>query len=855
MKMRFSRDAGFFRIDGRTLLALQTLLLLFPASYNSLVADDSLVFLGDANPQLRIEHQQQWGDFGWNTAAAATGRPGSPMRIGDQTYERGLGHHASGEIVVPLNGQYVEFRSQVGVQWQGGGKGSVIFRVLVDGQMVFESDSMSDSDPAREVQVSVAGARELRLVAYHADDGIACDMANWANSRLVADSSAPMFGPATVEFNDSPAPAATADASGFSIIAAPTTPQVCVMQPAGVLAVSILQGEDVRLTVPVTRSGALSRTMVEASIAYGQSAEVGMSVGGPVQWVALKRDQCIELSATVDGADAKEIVLLTRGVAGDTAVRWRRLRFACQDDTGEIPIILGSSVDSLPPPALPEIRSSTEKELIEWDWRLQDGIGTPRESTTWQDAIQATLTRADLLLQHLEQESARPLLLERRWMELRNAYELLSESATASEQQWESLWRRIHWLRRDTVLSNPLADLGPIAFAKRVPSSFSHQLTQYYGRAARPGGGLFVLETPGRSMKCRQLGDLPIGSYLHPEVSWDGRKILFAFCDVNEAAPDYHTGPQRFYHLYEINADGSGLKQLTHGDFDDFSPRYLPNGEILFVSTRRGGFHRCGRGPCPVYTLSVVNPDGGDPRVISFHETHEWDPVVLHDGRVVYTRWDYVDRHAVHYQQLWSVRPDGSNVSIFYGNNTLNPVGVWEARPVPGSNLVMATAAAHHAMTAGSIILLDVARGVDGLDPVTRMTPDALFPESEFPVQQWHAPAGVTRQPEVPVQEQRWPGHCYRTPFPLSQDFFLAAYSFEPLIGEPTQICPTCLVSIWWIAGATRSCCIAIRRSAVCGQCRYGRGLDRQLWRRRWILAAATLARSFFKMCIRVGLR
>ncbi|MGB5335134.1 MAG: hypothetical protein WBN07_05915, partial [Woeseiaceae bacterium] len=507
--------------------------------------------------------------------------------------------------------------------------------------------------------------------------------------------------PATVEFNDSPAPAATADASGFSIIAAPTTPQVCVMQPAGVLAASILQGEDVRLTVPVTRSGALSRTMVEASIAYGQSAEVGMSLGGPVQWVALKRDQCSELSATVDGADAKEIVLLTRGVAGDTAVRWQRFRFACQDDTGEIPIILGSSVDSLPPPALPELRSSTEKELIEWDWRLQDGIGTPRESSTWQDAIQATLTRADLLLQHLEQESARPLLLEQRWMELRNAYELLSESATASEQQWESLWRRIHWLRRDTVLSNPLADLGPIAFAKRVPSSFSHQLTQYYGRAARPGGGLFVLETPGRSMKCRQLGDLPIGSYLHPEVSWDGRKILFAFCDVNEAAPDYHTGPQRFYHLYEINADGSGLKQLTHGDYDDFSPRYLPNGEILFVSTRRGGFHRCGRGPCPVYTLSVVNPDGGEPRVISFHETHEWDPVVLHDGRVVYTRWDYVDRHAVHYQQLWSVRTDGSNVSIFYGNNTLNPVGVWEARPVPGSNLVMATAAAHHAMTAG----------------------------------------------------------------------------------------------------------------------------------------------------------
>jgi cytochrome c553 len=183
--------------------------------------------------------------------------------------------------------------------------------------------------------------------------------------------------------------------------------------------------------------------------------------------------------------------------------------------------------------------------------------------------------------------------------------------------------------------------------------------------------------------------------------------------------------------------------------------------------------------------MAAANPDGSRPQVISFHETHEWDPAVLNDGRIVYTRWDYVDRHAVHYQQLWTVRPDGSDVRAFYGNNTLNPVGVWEARPVPGSNRVMATAAAHHAMTAGSIILLDVTRGIDGLEPISRLTEDVLFPESEFPVGHWHAPAGVPAPPAVPPEEKRWPGHSYRTPYPLSEDLFLAAYSFEPLVGEP----------------------------------------------------------------------
>jgi hypothetical protein len=237
-------------------------------------------------------------------------------------------------------------------------------------------------------------------------------------------------------------------------------------------------------------------------------------------------------------------------------------------------------------------------------------------------------------------------------------------------------------------------------------------------------------------------------------------------------------------------ADGTGLRQLTQGRYDDFSPRYLPDGRIMFISTRRGGFHRCGQGPCPIYTLAIAEADGSNPRPVSWHETHEWDPVVGNDGRVLYTRWDYVDRHAVYYEQLWSARPDGTDPRIYYGNNTFNPVGVWEARPVPGSSRVMATAAAHHAMTAGSIILLDVQKGIDGLDPITRLTPDALFPESEAPVAQrgpgtWHAPAGVAHAPPFPVEQARWPGHCYRSPYPLSETYFLAAYSYDALLGEP----------------------------------------------------------------------
>ncbi|MCP4592731.1 MAG: hypothetical protein GY842_18505, partial [bacterium] len=218
-----------------------------------------------------------------------------------------------------------------------------------------------------------------------------------------------------------------------------------------------------------------------------------------------------------------------------------------------------------------------------------------------------------------------------------------------------------------------------------------------------------------------------------PEVSHDGATITFGFCPC-ETAPERWRDPKamdRWYHLYAVDADGTDVRQLTDGPHDDFSPIELPSGKLLFCSTRRGGYHRCGGGPCYVYTLALAEADGSNPRPISFHETNEWDPAVLNDGRVVYTRWDYVDRHAVFYEQLWSIRQDGSNARIFYGNNTFNPVGTWEARPVPGSTRVMATAAPHHGMTAGSIILLDITRGVDGMQSITRLTPDALFPEAE----------------------------------------------------------------------------------------------------------------------------
>ena len=143
-------------------------------------------YLSDSLSDRIISVIQGWGDLGFNTAVRALHQKPMSLRIKDKQYRHGLGHHANGEIVVELGGQFRTFQTDVGIQWQGGQNvASVIFRVYVDDKKVFDSGIVRESDPPRPVTVPVEGGEELRLVADDAGDGITCDCANWADARLI----------------------------------------------------------------------------------------------------------------------------------------------------------------------------------------------------------------------------------------------------------------------------------------------------------------------------------------------------------------------------------------------------------------------------------------------------------------------------------------------------------------------------------------------------------------------------------------------------------------------------------------------------------------------------------------------
>ncbi|MBN1673296.1 MAG: hypothetical protein JXR37_19780 [Kiritimatiellae bacterium] len=334
----------------------------------------------------------------------------------------------------------------------------------------------------------------------------------------------------------------------------------------------------------------------------------------------------------------------------------------------------------------------------------------------------------------------------------------------------ENSFHGIRRLRRRIILSHPLLDFDRLLINKRGPPLYSHQCDQYLGRHSQAGPGLVVLESWKENPRetVLLLDKLPRGSVLHPDLSFDATRVLFGFCD--------HTVAQRHlrrYWLYELTLADGALRQLTGTAADplataggrrtvlveDWDPCCLPDGGFAFVSTRSQNFGRChGSRYTPSYLLYRAEADGSGIRQISFGEANEWDPSLLHDGRLIYTRWDYINRHDVIFQSLWTTRPDGAATAHFYGNYTRNPCMIAEARAIPGSDKVIATAMGHHAYTAGSIITVDQGKGLDDSPPVERLTPEVRFPETEG-----------------------WPKSSFCTPWPLSEELVLAAFSPDPL--------------------------------------------------------------------------
>lgn len=277
-----------------------------------------------------------------------------------------------------------------------------------------------------------------------------------------------------------------------------------------------------------------------------------------------------------------------------------------------------------------------------------------------------------------------------------------------------------------------MGDANEIVFAVRKLADDGHWYANfgYYGpdrnrKAYKDGASLRVLNVATKAVKT--ILDDPRGGVRDPQVHYDGSKILFS----------YRPGGTEHYHLYEINGDGSGLSQLTSGPYDDIEPTYLPSGEIVFVSSRCNRWVNCWL--TQVAVLHRCDADGSNIRAISSNNEHDNTPWPLHDGRILYTRWEYVDRSQVHFHHLWSANPDGASQAVWFGN--MHPgITMIDAKPIPGSDKIIASFSPGHGQREhdGVVTIVDASAGPDSKLAAVPITKSAnyrdpwAFSESAF---------------------------------------------------------------------------------------------------------------------------
>lgn len=218
--------------------------------------------------------------------------------------------------------------------------------------------------------------------------------------------------------------------------------------------------------------------------------------------------------------------------------------------------------------------------------------------------------------------------------------------------------------------------------------------------------------------------DDPAGGVRDPQIHYDGHKVLFS----------YRPGGTENYHLYEMNVDGTGLRQLTDGPFDDIEPTYLPDGDIVFCSSRCNRWVACWK--VPVANLHRCDGDGQNLRMISSNAVTENTPAILPDGRLLYTRWEYNDRSQLAYHHLWTVSLDGTGQMAYFGNmfptgmasniasrngnvvdydNVAGAEAMLDAKPIPATRSVVSVFSPGHGQREhqGFITIIDPRGGPD----------------------------------------------------------------------------------------------------------------------------------------------
>ncbi|MDP6636511.1 MAG: hypothetical protein QGG42_16560 [Phycisphaerae bacterium] len=400
---------------------------------------------------------------------------------------------------------------------------------------------------------------------------------------------------------------------------------------------------------------------------------------------------------------------------------------------------------------LPRNSILNSSDPIERDWIVQD---RPTSVEQIDLCIKKHLQRGRKILADMRQLGAKNLsTFDKAFEHIDKARGALSAASDVRVDAWKKVYLASRRIARRLAFKNPLLhDNDGMLFVRRYHPTRNHQCSRRRSRYNRLGGEICILKNidPDAPPKIISLtkGKFPEGVFSRPDISYDGKRMVFAFAPSTRTEPvkklpkDYlnrayyeSLGNGTAFDVWEmslspgVNAPARRITTAKALRDESTDPIHLPSGRIAFMSPRAGGFVQCGDwawADC----MFTMKPDGSDVRRITLAKEGEWDPSVMDDGTIMFTRWEYVMRFWRPTQLIWSARPDGTNPRVVGGFLT-GERNYAMCRQIPGTSKVVCVEAHHHNDGSGNILIVDLKYGRDskeGHEILVKGSADCPYP-------------------------------------------------------------------------------------------------------------------------------
>lgn len=261
-------------------------------------------------------------------------------------------------------------------------------------------------------------------------------------------------------------------------------------------------------------------------------------------------------------------------------------------------------------------------------------------------------------------------------------------------------------------------------------------------------GNLYKLSPITPDGEVTPITDFTGASISDPCVSYDGSRILFSM--RRQGDPDRN--------IWEIGVDGSDLRQITSGGGNDFDPLYLPDDRILFTSSRDAEMDEYNHSPAE--HLYACDADGGSMHRVSFNQSDDFDPALLPNGRVMYTRWEHFG--TFNRFPLFVTNPDGTGTFHLFGPHNRN---FFHAQPTPD----------------GRIIAIESTRVNEDAGPIAvlKLEQGPADPASGAESLHWDVLTVNVNTDGAP-----WPYGAFKYPYPLGGNRYVASYTLPSAADE-----------------------------------------------------------------------